>query len=299
MATSGLIGSASSGFCLTCRTALAPGEPCDGGRQHRVADLATVYGQTALLAETWGPAPRRRRLQEIARAGRQGSGVGGALDLLNCGCDGLSDVHGLAIAVLVIAVAASLFMLVAALVGRIRDARVRRRVLRPYGAFDLPVIPRRRGQRSGIVVGVGQPSPLRGEPCVAYRVGLHASSAVGRGTLLWQEAATTGFDVLLDDGEVIRVRPGRVRMAIDRGRARAADKTAAANRLPLDTGVEVAGELPLVPFDEAEEEVIRSGDRVIVLGKLERRQDSTAAASNRAVAPTILVPVGVPALARA
>jgi hypothetical protein len=36
-------------ICLTCRTALARGEPCDGGPRHRIVDLESVDGREAHL----------------------------------------------------------------------------------------------------------------------------------------------------------------------------------------------------------------------------------------------------------
>jgi hypothetical protein len=272
-----------SAICLTCRTALARGETCDIGEHHWTADLTTESGRKALLTEVWGPRSQRRRLEEIVRAEKTGSGF--------------AD-HGvlgaIALIVLVIVDVAALLILGAF----VADARRRCSLLRPYGAIVQPSPYELNRGQAGVVEGAPLPSPLRRDTCLAFGVVLRSSRpATGSGGLLWQEMATTGMRIRLDDGSLVHVPAGRIRLSPNRARARKAAADEARARLPGPLGVVVPGELPYLPFDEAHEVVIRPGDRVVLLSPTELREDPTAERpSLREPARTVLVATGTPVL---
>jgi hypothetical protein len=170
---------------------------------------------------------------------------------------------------------------------------------RPCGAGEISLGSRRDGRR-GRVEGKAAMSPIGREPCLAYALALLTNRpAIGRRDVLWREAATVGFSVRLDDGLLVRVPPGRLRFEVDRHHAYYAPRTQAAEHLPGALGIRITGELDFVPFDEALEDVLRPGDRVELLGRVELREDLTAERPfPRAPAPTVLVPTGTPVIRR-
>jgi len=280
-------------ICLTCRTALARGEPCDGGSRHRVVDLETVDGREAHLHEVWGPSPRQQRLRQILGYGVAGGGLATLMQVLDCG-----DIGPLAIPLVAIAVVALLFGLVGHVVDKVRDVRRRRRFLRPYGAATRPRVPEPGSPLAGIAEGTAQPSPLRREPCLASSIVLRSDRpAPMRTDVLWREQSSDGFIVRLDDGGVVRIPAGRVRIVESRQRERSAPRAAAAAMLPGDLGADIPGELRALPFDSAWEQIIRPEQRVAILSPTELREDPDhLPASPRAPANVARIPVGVPVL---
>jgi hypothetical protein len=174
--------------------------------------------------------------------------------------------------------------------------------VRPRGAAELaltaadPGAPARRGRAEGRAA----PSPLGRLPCLAYALALLTGRpATARRDVLWQESAAVGFSVRLDDGALVRIPPGRVRLEIDRQRAYRPPRVHASEHLPAGLGIQIAGEPDFVPFDEALEEILQPGERVELLGEVELREDPTGEPRPpRAPAPTVLVPVGTPLLRR-
>jgi hypothetical protein len=222
-------------------------------------------------------------------------------EVLDCGVGGVDGTLGAILAA--IAIGASVFIAVAYVVTRLRDARLVRRLVRPYGALVRPTLPAARGVWYGVAEGSSRPSPLQGEPCLAYSMVLRSARPRSRANdVLWREATSTGFSLRLDDGGSIRIPAGRVRFAGEASGARRASRAKAAARLPAGLDVDVKGELSELPFDEAFEEIIRPNDRVAVLARIERREERNAPrASLRAPAtmtsfaadmPVVLIPGG-------
>ena len=268
-------------------------KPCDCRRGHHIADLRREGGRSAHRQEVWGPPSRKQRLREILRAGSAGAGAGAVLQGLDCS----PIVEGvLAEALLVIVGVALLFAGLAYLIGKLRDARRRRHLLRPFGAVEEPGLRILAKARLGIAAGNPRPSPLRGQSCLAFGIVLRSvRPEVPTRTVMWREAATSGFAVILDDGTRVRVPAGRIRLIGSPDDARPVPRERAEARLPGSLGVAVPGELPEFPFDQATEEIIRPGDRVAILSPLEPREDpDEPPASLRAPANLMLIPVGVP-----
>jgi hypothetical protein len=289
------VSSPSTSICLICRTALARGESCDGGPRHRVADLHTPDGREEHRREVWGPPSRQERLRTFIRHGAAGSGVGAALQCLDCGVVDGGSVLGVFAG---IAIVAALFILVASLVSMIRGARLRRRLVRPYGAITGPRLPNPAAAKTGVAEGTPLPSPLGGEPCLAFSIVLRTDrQAPLLSNVLWREASTDGFTVRLDDGTPVRIPAGRVRIAESTGSARSAPRARAAAMLPAGLGVEIPGELSELPFDSAFEQIIRANQRVAILSRTQLREDpDNLPASPRATANLTQIAVGVPVL---
>lgn len=185
-------------MCLACRMALTQAQ-CPAG--HR--DVVAVTDTEALVRETWGP-PRLR--QQLLEAGTAGSAGGGAWSLLDCGSAVDLDLEALAIVVVVIAAV----WLAARAVARFVRARTRRRMVR--GATrSLPRIART-GQTGTILPGATAPVPTLGD-AVAFAAEYEFG---GRRTL--HDAATIGFEVLLDTGERVIVPAGSCVVALDTAR---------------------------------------------------------------------------------
>jgi hypothetical protein len=269
---------------------------CDCGAGS-VVDTATPQGRAALRRAAWGEDQRQRYLKAITRAGAAGSGLGTAAAL----ADGI---EGFLPALLVFAACAALFMAIAAVVGYVNERRGRKKVLRPYGAKNdrpLPPVavePRSR-PRYGVAEGEPFRSPLRHDLCLAFEISLRSENPDTAGNdLLWREAETAGFIVRLDDGDMLRIPAGPIRLAAAPARAQRASHAAARERLPIELRAETDAGLPCVPSDAAFEQIVRPGERAAVLSRLERREDdATPKSSLREPSRFVLVPVGTPALA--
>jgi hypothetical protein len=121
---------------------------------------------------------------------------------------------------------------------------------------------------------------------------LHEKRVFGGGAML-RDAEAAGFDIELDDGRVVRVPPGRIRMYGAKSREKVAGDKMGAILEPIEATGD--GVRPLFPYDFAETIVLREGDRVEVMGELEPAADTAAGGGYRASAG-ILAPVGVPVL---
>jgi hypothetical protein len=151
---------------------------------------------------------------------------------------------------------------------------------------------------TGIAEGTAQPSPLRREACLASSIVLRSDRPAPKRTdVLWREQITDGFSVRLDDGGLVRIPAGRVRIVESSRRERSAPRAAAVAMLPGDLGVDIPGELAELPFDSAWEQIIRPEQRVAILSPIELREDPDhLPASPRAPANVTRIPVGVPVL---
>ncbi|MEA2748829.1 MAG: hypothetical protein QOI41_2972 [Myxococcales bacterium] len=291
--------------CLGCRTLLANGETCGGKRGHLAAALDVPVDRARLDDEVWGPDSRARKIRQAAKVGASGGLFGGFFQ----GCSACDAVQGLEgcgelasagegiVAVLLMIVAAAVFAVVAALfawaiMGLIRYIRQRMDKPKPHGALRKPPKAAGRANGAGTVAGNARLAlPWKSGDCLAYALELHTKTAFGGGALL-RDAMTAGFDVTLDDGRVVRIPPGRVTIVGKLAEA-AVDRERIDRFLGDIDPMHV--ERTLFPYDYAKAVAIGPGDRIDVLGELERTADTTQGHGYRANAG-LLTPVGVPVL---
>lgn len=293
--------------CLGCRTLLGKGETCGGRKGHAIAALDVAADRARLDDEVWGPDSRARKLRQAAKVGAGGGAFGGFLQGCNAcdalqgleGCGNLADAGEGIVAVLVFMLAAAAFAIVAALLGwlvmaLVRWIRARMDTPKPHGALRKPPKASGRTNGTGVVSGESRVAlPWTSGEALAYAFELHTKTAFGGGALL-RDAVTAGFDVTLDDGNVVRVPPGRVTVV---GKLPPADierRQLARFVDDIDARHEVE-ERPLFPYDFARAVAIGPGDRVEVLGELERTADGAQGHGYRASAG-LLTPIGVPVL---
>lgn len=266
-------------ICIGCRHVLSVDGACPAGHP-QVTSLVKAETREVLVNEVWGPPNYRRMVKQAASAGATGSGVGG---VLSSSCD-IGSLDGeVAIFMLILFVVVGGVYLVGKLIGSI--VRKRRHQLLANGA-RRKLLPAgfSTGRVGTIVAGDMQPSPLGDDPAVAYAVKLSQRG----GTMLY-DAATLGFEVVLEDRSRVIVPPGTC--VIDLA---GAPKIAVADYLArLDP---LRGD-EFDPFlhDRAVGRTLKVGDVVEVLGRL-IEQPSGGGGTYREAPATVLVPVGIPAL---
>ncbi|HEY8428363.1 MAG TPA: hypothetical protein VIL20_08310, partial [Sandaracinaceae bacterium] len=195
--------------CIDCRTLVGPGAACDVSRFHRVAALETPEGRAMLRTKVWGPPELRERAAQAARVGGLGSFFDGILQ----GCGGCPGGGLERLAVLVVGmvgiflIVGTVYWLIAWLIDRARRYRHR---LRPVGVGPLP--PKGSPLFGRIVAGGSVEAPLDAGGGVAWGVVLDSSDAIGEGRHVLFAGASAGFRVELEDGRVLEVPGGRVRI---------------------------------------------------------------------------------------
>lgn len=289
-------------ICLDCRTALAEGEACDGGRKHRVVSLAKREGRAKLVDEVWGPANTKRQLRRAAKNGGGGATLGSMLDGCgggDCGgCDVPSGGGEILGAILVVVIGAIVAVLVGWLVLVIvRLVREKLDTPKPFGALDREPAIRGRGVAGKVVAAERSDSPLD-TPSVAYALEYRCRRVLS-GAVMLRDAATRGFDVALKDGRKARVPAGRIRIDGVPHRARDARAAATAHIETIDRfcDADLAKVDPTsdpFPFDDVVEVVLRPGDEIELVGELAPTADPGAGGAAYREAASLLVPVGVP-----
>ncbi|HTE55491.1 MAG TPA: hypothetical protein VK698_31770 [Kofleriaceae bacterium] len=290
--------------CRDCRTAVAEGSTCPAGPGHRVCSLGDASGRDAILTEVWGPLELRRRIGEAARAGATGGGGASLLDgcsLSDCGGGG-GDLGDIVLIALAVFAAVFVLWLVASLaVAAVRAWR--RRPPRPRGARRAPAaVGPPTGRVGTIAAGVDRVAsdPVTGRGAVAFALELtHVSGWRRRRSAMLRDAATVGFEVLLDGGERVRIPAGPCLVDLDgASTSRAPLARVAAYLAALDPARATADDLDPFPFHQARHLILRPGQRVEVRGRLLAVPDPRAApAGYREPARALLVPDGVPRLA--
>jgi hypothetical protein len=280
-------------ICLTCRTLYDEGESCPGPK-HATVSLRSEKGRRQLGDEVWGPDSRARKLRQATRAGAGGAGLGGLLNACDLapldGCTGLGEGIAAILAMIVVALVATvLFHLTRALVRWIREKLDRPK---PHGALSGAPKPKHAVVAASGVVRSGTPlaTPWKAGNALAYAMELFEKRVFGGGAML-RDARTAGFEVQLDDGRLLHVPAGRLRIVsrlekVDVDRSRLGDVAAELG------GRRDAAERALFPFDHARGLTVGPGDRVDVLGEVETSPDATTGYR----AAEILKPVGVPVL---
>jgi hypothetical protein len=281
-------------ICLECRTALGEHEPCDGGRNHRVASLRAADGREALVREVWGSPSVRRRARELARAGGAGAASGSALELCSgadaCDCVSFGG-EGIGVVLAILLVAGVVMLVYFIVVKTIEWRRRKRHALRPHGAL---LRPRAHGALlRGTVVG-----PAGAPERIGFGLALRHRGALREGVML-RDGASLGFEVMLEDGERAHVPAGRIRLegarAAERGLDRALLDRYLATLDPLRPPELVEKEPyedPL-PFTRAVLFELRAGDRVELQGDFERRAPVDAPVAYREAPPSVWVARGV------
>lgn len=290
-------------ICVGCRTLFGEGEKCPGGGPHETVSLTDAKGRALLDDEVWGPDSRAREIRKMARAGAGGATAGGILEGCNLngcevldGCSGLGDageailyVIGIVIAAVIVGIVVMvLYWLIKTLVQWTRD---KLDTPKPHGALLAPPRPKARAVQGRGVVRRSKPVelPWKEGKAAAYLMELHEKRVFGGGAML-RDAEAGGFDVELDDGRIVRVPPGRVRIFGATAIEDVEPKLSA-----VLSEIEETDGRKLFSHDHARAIVINEGDVVEVLGVLEPSADTAAGGGYRASAG-ILAPVGVPVL---
>ena len=148
-------------------------------------------------------------------------------------------------------------------------------------------------QAAGTVkTGTPIATPWRAGNCLAYAFELHEKRIFGGGAML-RDAQTAGFEITLDDGRVLRVPKGRVRILGDRKGEDVEKDRMTSFREEVDPRHGREDERVLFPFDHARALTIMPGDRVEVLGQVETSAGGSSGYRENAA---VLTPVGVPVL---
>jgi len=288
--------------CLDCRSTSVAGGSCHVCGSLRVHSLADPVERELLVTEVWGPPSLRRELRAMAKAGATGGATGGALEGLSSGCSGVDLIDLDILGVLaVIAVVASVFALLRWCIGKlVAGVRRRRDALPPAGALKGPRRLAPATGRVGTVVGRGRlpRAPLSGRRAVAFGVEGTCSTGWRKREVMLRDAATVGFEVMLDSGERVHIPAGAIALEMGGGRVIRPDAAVVASYVG---GVDPHRDqflddepLPLEHFVEA---VVMPGDRVEVLGSLAVRPDPRGVVTGyREPAPAMFSPSGIPRL---
>ena len=262
--------------------------------------LAVPDERAHLLREIWGPPSARRRAKQLAKAGGGGLGLGTLLQSCDgcSGCDfgGLSGEAGAV--VLVIVIAAIVFVLLYFVTKKIIEyVRRRQNRLRPHGALRraLPMI--RRGPSGLVLEGQSLNAPASGASCLAWGIELRCARFLG-GDVMLRDGRTAGFELRLDDGSLVRVPKGRVRLVGGFVQQRPEGESWRRYLDGLDPSPPADEPYPPFPHDAALEARLGSGQRVQIVSPLERASADEAQAGGYRVAPkAVLEPSGIPILA--
>lgn len=281
--------------CLECRTALGEDAVCDGGKSHRVVAADTPTGREALFDEVWGPSSLRRRARELAKAGGTGAAADSCGDLGGCDCGGGASDLGEAGAIilgliLAFIVAVAIWWLVTKAIEYYRRKKAQ---LKPKGALLGP--PRQPGAARFGVVRAARSSPL-----AARSIEL-VQSKFGSNAVMLRYAQTDGLEIALDDGTVVLVPAGRIRL--EGTRSTIDDPSFGVSLVSAVVGPPLTDShgYEVIPFDVAQAVDLVVGDRVAVYGPLELsvgNESQLGAGSAFRAMSRVMVPVGTPSLAK-
>jgi hypothetical protein len=253
-----------------------------------------------LLREIWGSPSARRRAKELAKAGGGGLGLGTLFQSCDaCSSCDLGGVSGEAGAVVLgIALAALLFVLLYYVTKKIIEyVRRRQNRLRPHGALRraLPVL--RRGPSGVVLEGRSSQAPASGASCLAWGIELRCARFLG-GDVMLRDGRTEGFELRLDDGGLLHVPKGRVRLVGGFAPQRPEGERWQRYLGELDPSPSADEAFPPFPYDVVLEARLAGGQRVQIVSALERASADEAQAGGYRVAPkAVLEPSGIPILA--
>lgn len=231
-----------------------------------------------------GPDSRARALRKAAKAGVGGGAAGG----LAQGCSGCGDLGAgggeafvfMLVFLVVIAVAAIIGVIVWQIVKWIRERRENRP--KPQGALYKAPRPRLSGVRARGRVVAGNPiaMPWTNAVALGWAFELFEKRVFGGGAML-RAAYTGGFDVALDDGRLLRIPPGRLRVA-SRLAETGVDAEVFDAYLADADPLREEEQPSLFPYDSIRAAAIRSEARVEIVSDIEPKPDETAGHTYRA-----------------
>jgi len=280
-------------ICIACRTAFDERGSCDGGDGHEVVALAELRERHRLIEVVWGDDDARRRIAAAQDAQlRRVRGFafgGGAVGMLTTAWSmGWGPVGGM----------------IGVGIGSVLAHATRRRMPTEYPRGAPPPRWGKVSARGRVRGAGGAESPASGEPCAAWMLMFRYDDAWSERVML-RVGVCAGLEIALDDGEVLRVPKGPVALAEPPQQVddlAAARVQALINELdPLGRPAEVFAPLP---YNVVVETLLFVGDRVEVLGPLERVLATGGAAGSRDAAiyrdapPSRLVPHGLATLRR-
>jgi len=314
-------------ICLSCRTALTSGERCDVDPSHPIASLEEPRGRELLVEAAWGPPDVRLGEARLALHAEHAVallslfGFVAGLFALWLILPGLGPLHILGAALsmalfwgsgnLLLARRGSLFPIGArphegaAALGDGRgtsaalgDGRGTSTALALAPLSTPAGVPGRRLGLYGTATGENSlESPASGSECLAFAIELHFVGYWGD-RVMYRDAITCGFDVLVADGRIARVRPGRVRLVAPMRQVIDVDNVALERYLHAIDGEHEAGRAfdPL-RYNVVAEALLLFGESVELLSPLEPEVNARAAPTGyREPAPAIWVPRGLPVL---
>jgi hypothetical protein len=280
-------------ICLTCRTALLPGEGCDADPAHPVASLDGASGRDLLVDATWGPLEVRTSEARLALHSEHAVallavfGFLAGLFLLWLIMPGIGPLHLLGTALTM-----ALFW------GGGNQLLARRGSAFPIGA---PVLSLGDGSRLGLTgVAIGAPgleSPASGARCLAWALELHFVGYWGDRTM-YRDAITSGFEVELDDGRLARVAAGRIRLLGPLQQVIDLDNLSLEEHLSrVDREHPNRRAFDPLRYNVVAEAMLLAGDRVELMSRFEPEPTTRAMPTGyRDPAPSILVARGIPVL---
>jgi hypothetical protein len=138
-------------------------------------------------------------------------------------------------------------------------------------------------------------APASGAECLAFAVELHFVGYWGD-RVMYRDAVTAGFDVVLGDGRVARVPPGRIRVLGPVRQVIDVDERALERYLiRVDRQHEPGRAFDPLRYNVVAELVVLPGDRVELVSRFEPEPSvCTLAPSYRDPQPAVWVPRGVP-----
>jgi len=292
--------------CLACRTALFPGEPCDTDPAHPVASLAESRGRELLVEAAWGPPDVRLGEARVALHAEQAVallalfGFVAGLLALWLALPGLGPLHvlGAALSMAIFWGGGNLL-----LARRGSDFPVGARPLLGEDADPdpralLPAPPISHLGLGGVAAGEATlESPASGSECLAFAVELHFVGYWGD-RVMYRDAVTSGFDVLLGDGRIARIPAGRIRLVGPMRQVIDVDNAALEQYLgQVDREHEPGRAFDPLRYNVVAEALLLLGDPVELLSSFEPEVNTRAApTSYREPAPSLWVARGLPIL---
>lgn len=258
---------ARTSLCLSCRTALEPGEACDGCEDGKVVSLKSEAGRAEAIDAAWhetvippstAPPFWQRAAHLLLVALCLGGGIVASAVMARSG-----DLRGMLLAVAVSVVAAALVLIAPALMDQQKTpaAPVGEKVVRPAGVY------RRIEPDEGLrpLVGTLAPHPDEGtgRDVAAELLELQLRSA---GEVTLRDAFSVGIAVDLDDGRRVRLAAGRIRIAAERSALEHASRRHIHQRLAEIDPLRGHASGEPIPFERGRMLQLNAGDRVEILG---------------------------------
>jgi hypothetical protein len=297
-----------SAICLACRTALFADESCDTDASHAIASLDEPASRERLVEAAWGPPEVRLGEARLALHAEHAVallavfGFVAGLFALWLILPGIGPLHvlGAALSMGIFWGGGNLM-----LARRGSDFPVGARPLLGDGMRDDPpapgqalaLVPGRLGLR-GMAAGDGVlESPASGADCLAFAIELHFVGYWGD-RVMYRDAVTCGLDVLLADGRIARVPPGRIRIVAPMRQVIDVDNIVLERYLrTVDHQHEPGRAFDPLRYNVVAEAVLLLGDTIELLSRFEPEVDTRAAPTGyREPAPAVWVARELPIL---